>query len=62
MYKNSTRDRTIFSGPIIRRFEDDSAIGLPDGIFTNQKYQFWVKFGGPYNGRCWYVLWTFGIY
>jgi hypothetical protein len=24
---------------------------LPDGLFSNQKYQIWVNFGGPLNGR-----------
>jgi hypothetical protein len=28
--------------------------GLPDGLFSNQKYQIWVNFGGPLNGKCWY--------
>jgi hypothetical protein len=25
--------------------------GLPDGSFENQKIQFWVNFGGPWNGN-----------
>jgi hypothetical protein len=24
------------------------------------KIQIWVNFGGPFNGRCWYILWTLG--
>jgi hypothetical protein len=28
--------------------------GLPDGIFSDQKSQR-VNFGGPCNGRCWYI-------
>jgi hypothetical protein len=24
--------------------------GLPDGLFSNQKSQIWVNFGGPLNG------------
>jgi hypothetical protein len=24
------------------------------------KIQICVNFGGPCNGRCWYILWTFG--
>jgi hypothetical protein len=30
--------------------------GLPDGLFSNQKVQIWVNFGGPLNGKCWYIL------
>jgi hypothetical protein len=26
------------------------------------KIQIWVNFGGPCNGRCWYILWTFGLF
>jgi hypothetical protein len=22
----------------------------------------WVNFGGPWNGKGWYILWPFGIY
>jgi hypothetical protein len=25
------------------------------------KFAIWVNFGGSCNGRCWYVLWTFGL-
>jgi hypothetical protein len=32
--------------------------GLPDGIFTYQKYQFWYIL----EGRCWYILWQLGIF
>jgi hypothetical protein len=35
--------------------------GLPDGLFTNKKIPIWVKFGGPWNGKC-YVLRSFGIF
>jgi hypothetical protein len=30
--------------------------GLPDGLFSNQKSQIWVNFGGPLNGKCWCIL------
>jgi hypothetical protein len=30
--------------------------GLPDGIFPNQKSQFGSNFGGPWNGKGWYIL------
>jgi hypothetical protein len=33
---------------------------LPDGLFSNQKLQIWVNFGGCCNGRCWYILWSLG--
>jgi hypothetical protein len=36
--------------------------GLPDGLFSNQKSQIWVNFGGPFNGKSWYVLWPFVIF
>jgi hypothetical protein len=26
------------------------------------KIPLWVNFGGPYNGKCWYILWSFGIF
>jgi hypothetical protein len=35
--------------------------GLPDGIFSDQK-SLRVNFGGPCNGRCEYILWTFGLH
>jgi hypothetical protein len=25
------------------------------------KIQIWVNFEGPYIGKCWYILWSFGI-
>jgi hypothetical protein len=26
------------------------------------KIPIWVNFGGPCNGRCWYILWTFDLF
>jgi hypothetical protein len=26
------------------------------------KIPIWVNFGGPWNGKCWYVFWPFGIF
>jgi hypothetical protein len=23
------------------------------------KIPIWVNFGGPYNGKCWYIVWSF---
>jgi hypothetical protein len=37
--------------------------GWPDGIFSYQKSQYiCVYFGVPFNGRCWHILWSFGIF
>jgi hypothetical protein len=36
--------------------------GLPDGLFSNQKSQIWVNFGGLLNGKCLCILWLFGIF
>jgi hypothetical protein len=30
--------------------------GLPDGLFSNQKSQLFVNFGGSCNGKYWYIL------
>jgi hypothetical protein len=35
---------------------------LPDVLFSNQKSQFWVNFWWPWNGKCWYILWQYGIF
>jgi hypothetical protein len=45
-----------------KEFKEDSAAGLPDGIFSNQKIPIWVNFGGSCNGRCWYILWPFSLF
>jgi hypothetical protein len=29
-----------------------SSSGLPDGLFSIPKSQFWVNLGGPYIGKC----------
>jgi hypothetical protein len=39
--------------------------GLPDGVFCRifkTKIPIWVNLGGPWNGKGWCILWTFGIY
>jgi hypothetical protein len=38
------------------------AVGLPDGLFLNQKSQFGKKNSGSRIGKCCYILWTFGIF
>jgi hypothetical protein len=30
-------------------------------FFLNLKIPIWVYFGRPWNGKCWYALWLFGI-
>jgi hypothetical protein len=39
---------------------------LPDGLFSNRKSPFLVKFGGPWNGKyfmtIWNILWPLGIF
>jgi hypothetical protein len=32
--------------------------GMPDGIFSYQKYPIWVHFGRPWIGKCMYA-WAF---
>jgi hypothetical protein len=36
--------------------------GLPDGFFSDQKITNWVYFGGPWNVKCCYIFWSFGIF
>jgi hypothetical protein len=43
-------------GVILLAQKHQTAPGLPDGILSDQKYQFWINFGGSGNGRCWYIL------
>jgi hypothetical protein len=35
--------------------------GLPDNIFFRPKIAIWVNFGGSYNRKYLYILWTFAI-
>jgi hypothetical protein len=35
---------------------------LPDGLLSNQKSQFGKKIPVPQIGKCWYILWPFGIF
>jgi hypothetical protein len=37
--------------------------GLPDGTYILiPKIPFCAYFGGPLIGRCWYLLWSYGIF
>jgi hypothetical protein len=47
---------------IIGKGVEELLTGLPDGIVSSQKIPIWVNFGGSCNGRCWYILWTFGLF
>jgi hypothetical protein len=31
-------------------------------VYFQTKKNNWVNFGGPWNGKVWYILWPFGIY
>jgi hypothetical protein len=32
------------------------------GFLFRPKLPIWVYFGGPWNGKCCYIFWSFGIY
>jgi hypothetical protein len=37
--------------------------GLPDGVgLLKPNIQIWINFGGPWNGKFWYILWPCEIY
>jgi hypothetical protein len=44
------------------RFENQFGAGLPDDIFSKQKFPILGSFGGYFNGRVLYILWQFGIF
>jgi hypothetical protein len=31
-------------------------------LVFKSEFQILVNFGGPWNGKCWYILWAFGIF
>jgi hypothetical protein len=62
--KNS---RQLFSAP--KNFSSSLGQGCQMvQVFSNQKIQIWVNFGGSCNGRwvyfmdIWFILWTFGVF
>jgi hypothetical protein len=56
---NLSRRKTSFDVRIGN--PDFSETGLPDGSYIFEpKYTIWVNFGGSWNGRCWYILCTYG--
>jgi hypothetical protein len=42
-------------------FENLLQPGMPDGIFFKPNIQIWVTLGESCNGRCWFILWQYGI-
>jgi hypothetical protein len=63
MVINNPRNLQLFNGRGLREKSSKHRAGLPDGthIFKPQ-IPIWVNFGGPSSGRCWSILWTFGIF
>jgi hypothetical protein len=47
---------------ITDRKDSPSRAGLPDGLFSNQKYQFGNILEVPMMGKCCYILFQFGIF
>jgi hypothetical protein len=35
---------------------------LPDGVFSKPNLDVGTYLGGPWNGKCWYILWPFEIF
>jgi hypothetical protein len=31
-------------------------------VYFQPKITIWVNFGGSSNGKCWYILWPFGLF
>jgi hypothetical protein len=54
--KSLNLDRQFYISILINR------PGLPDGLFSNPKYQFGKKNSGPQIRKCRYILWPFGIF
>jgi hypothetical protein len=64
-------ETTLVSFPGIdrqKKFRNDAAEkgGLEARVARRHifkpKIPIWENFGGPCNGRCWYILWTFGLF
>jgi hypothetical protein len=43
-----------------------SVLSIPSRVarwhIFKPKFPIWVNFGGPWVGKCWYILWPFGIF
>jgi hypothetical protein len=37
-------------------------LGVARWHIFKPKIQIWVNFERPFNGRCWYILWPFGLF
>jgi hypothetical protein len=59
-YRRPSAD--VWIGPSCRTHTHRCVAGLPDGLFSNQKFQIWENLGGPLNGKCWYIFWPFVIF
>jgi hypothetical protein len=57
-FRESQKCAPIFAFQTVFNF----GAGLPDGLFSNQKFPIWVNFGGPENGKCWYILGSLRIF
>jgi hypothetical protein len=55
-----------YVGCLFHRFESNNAnLGgarVARWFIFRPKIAIWVNFGGSCNGRCWYILWTFGLF
>jgi hypothetical protein len=49
-----THPVTLLSNPLF-----NVAQGCQMGFFQTKNPN-WVNFGGSFNGKCWYILWTLG--
>jgi hypothetical protein len=57
---NSTLLCTFRSIPLVK---SHGGAGLPDGVcICIPKIPIWVNFGGPWNGKCWYILWPLAYF
>jgi hypothetical protein len=54
--KNVSYDKFLNTDPELAAFIHAlmPRSGLPDGLFSNQKSQIWIKFGGPWIRKCCY--------
>jgi hypothetical protein len=52
----------IFSPPPPSESQQQSASRVARWHIFKPKIPIWVNFGGPWVGKCWYILWPFGIF
>jgi hypothetical protein len=64
---NLVRDqwKTKWSSFISAQHNETMAEPVPFRVarwyIVKPKFPIWVNFGGPWNGKDWYILWHFGI-